>query len=96
MSKSDLSTVLAAIQTRNAARVVAALVAIDRWGERVTYEQIGAALEALTDHRIESSAVSRGLATAISDGLIIELRHNGAAFGYRPGRALARAIGVAA
>ena len=93
VSKADLSSVLARIQTRNAARVVGALVAMDRWGERLTWSEIAKAIQVLTDDpNVNKTAVSRGLDTAIADGLVVVLRKEGAVWGYQPGPVLARAI----
>lgn len=64
MSKADLSSLLAAIQTRNAARGVS------------------------------KSVVARGLETAIADGLVVELRHDGSVWGYRPSEIFARAVSL--
>ncbi len=95
MSKADLSSVLARIQTRNAARVVAALVALDRWGERLTWSEIATAIQLLTDaSQVSKSVVGRGLETAIADGLVVELRHSGQAWGYEPGTVLKRALSL--
>ncbi|MCC6642144.1 MAG: hypothetical protein IT386_13370, partial [Deltaproteobacteria bacterium] len=70
MSTADLSNLLTSISKCNAARVVGALVSIDRWGERITYTQILGALEALTGAS-DLSIVYRGLQRAIDDGLIV-------------------------
>ncbi|MCC6641780.1 MAG: hypothetical protein IT386_11530, partial [Deltaproteobacteria bacterium] len=62
-----------------------------RWGERITYTQILGALEALTGAS-DLSIVYRGLQRAIDDGLIVEVRRNGTAYGYLPGPALERVL----
>lgn len=95
MSKAELSSVLARIQTRNAARVVGALVAMDRWGERITWSEIAKAIQVLTDDpHVNKTAVSRGLEAAIGDGLVVELRKCGASWGYQPGPVLKRALSL--
>lgn len=94
MSKTDLSAVLGSITTVNTARVVAALVVLDKWGERVTYVDIARALEGL-ELPSDDSTIARGLRSAIAEQLILEIRKGDRAWGYRPGHALAQALGRA-